>query len=211
MRDNACASLSYILILVLTSLVAYSCAGPLGVVRGRYNDELAGGTHEARVYSGIEERLSVIATYRGASFKEAYSDYYATSFGLTDEEKARLHEKDRADIARYNEFLLSVHTSEPRLNNFDAKDSPWKIYLIDSSGGKISPLSVKRVERGDALRGAFFPYIDLWSTAYVLRFPAYIGDGKTPFPARDATFIKLSIRSVLGMVELKWPLKSKQP
>jgi len=200
-----------IFILFLLSMTAISCAGPIAVSRGRYNGELRRWTREARLYSGFEERLSVVATYRGPSFKSAYSDYYARSFALSDSQKAGLLRKDRQALGQYSEFLLSVHTSEARLNNLDSKKSPWKIYLSDSNGTRAEPLSVVKVERSDPVRGEFFPYIDLWSTAYVLRFPRHIGPDGTVLPSRDAAFIKLTISSVLGQVELKWPLGIQRP
>ncbi len=208
MKRSPGAGLAYLLILVLASMTAYSCAGPIAVSRGRYNDELRRWTREAKVYSSLEERLSVVATYRGPSFKSAYSDYYARSFGLSDTEKSRLMAKDKTEEAQYSEFLISVHTSEARLNNLDSKKSPWKIYLSDSSGRRCEPLSILKVDRADPVRGAFFPYIDLWSTAYVLRFPRYPEPGKAPVPAEDSTYLKLTISSVLGEVVLEWPLKA---
>lgn len=200
--------LKYLLILVFLSLAAYSCAGPIAVTRGRYNDELHRWTQEAKAFSSLEERLSVVATYRGADFKRAYREYYAESFGITASQRARLLAKDKAALGKYSEFLLSVHTSEVSLNNLDTKKTPWKIYLFDSTGRRSEPLSITRVDRADPVRGAFFPYIDLWSTAYVLRFPIYPEPGKAPLPAFDAKYIKLTIASILGRVELKWPLST---
>ncbi len=199
--------LSSLLILVLASMTLSSCAGPVAISRGRYNDELQRWTEEAKIYSSLEERISVIATYRGAAFKSAYRDYYALSFGLTDDEKSRLRTSDNLAVDRYSEFLLSVHTSEARLNNLDSKKSSWKISLSDSNGQRTRPLSIERVDRADPVRGELFPYIDLWSTAYVLRFPRYTESGKSLIPATDSTFMKLTISSVLGEVELKWDLE----
>ncbi len=211
MKGCSRAGYTYIFILFLLSMTAFSCAGPIAASRGRYNGELQRWTREASLYSGFEERLSVVATYRGPSFKSAYSDYYARSFSLSDSQKAGLLLKDRQALNKYNEFLLSVHTSEARLNNLESKKSPWKIYLSDSSGTRAEPVSIDKVERADPVRGEFFPYIDLWSTAYVLRFPRHAGPGSTALPAEDAAFIKLTISSVLGQVELKWPHEAQRP
>jgi len=210
MNHTHIRGLKYFLILILLSMTAYSCAGPIAAARGRYNDELHRWTQEAKAFSSLEERLSVVATYRGADFKRAYREYYAKSFGLTDSEKARLLEKDKAALGKYSEFLLSVHTSEASLNNLDTKKSPWKIYLLDSTGERTEPLSITRVDRADPVRGAFFPYIDLWSTAYVVRFPIYPEPGKGPLPALNAGYIRLTIESILGRVELKWPLSTSK-
>jgi len=206
MKHTSIRGLKYLLILIFVSMTAYSCAGPIAVARGRYNGELHRWTQEAKAFSSLEERLSVVATYRGADFKRAYREYYAESFGLSASERADLRAKDKAALGKYSEFLLSVHTSEVSLNNLDTKKSPWKIYLFDSTGARCEPLSITRVDRADPVRGAFFPYIDLWSTAYVVRFPRYPEPGKAPFPALNARYIKLAISSILGRVELKWPL-----
>jgi len=211
MKGCSRTGFTHIIILFLFSMMAFSCAGPVAVSRGRYNGELRRWTREASLYRGLDERLSVVATYRGSSFKSAYSDYYARSFALSDSQKAGLLVKDREALNQYSEFLLSVHTSEARLNNLDSKKSPWKIYLSDSTGTRTEPLSIDKVERADPVRGEFFPYIDLWSTAYVLRFPRFIGPDRTALPSGDAAFIKLTISSVLGQVELKWPLDAQGP
>jgi len=211
MKGCSRAGFIKIFIFFLLSMTAFSCAGPIAVSKGRYNGELRRWTREASLYSGLEERLSVVATYRGSSFKNAYSDYYARSFALSDSQKAGLLAKDKQALNQYSEFLLSVHTSEARLNNLDSKKSPWKIYLSDSRGTRTEPLSIVKVERADPVRGEFFPYIDLWSTAYVLRFPRHIVPGRTALPSRDAAFIKLTISSVLGQVELKWRPDAQRP
>ena len=187
-------------------MLVSSCAGPSASTRLRYNDELTRWTRSAKVYSGMEERLSLMATYRSPAFRDAYRDFYASSFGLTDKERARLAKEDQRADEQYTEFFVSVHTSEDEYNNLDVKGSSWKIYLADSTGKRVEPISVERLVRADPLRSEFFPYIDLWSTAYVLRFPRHLAGGAATLPAADAAYIKLVVTSVLGRVEIKWNL-----
>ncbi len=184
-------------------VLASSCAGPMATARLRYDSELARWTRRAHLYNGMEERLALVATYRGAAFREAYRDYYALSFGLTEKDRARLQKEDQMAGRKYSEFFLSVHTSEEAYNNLEARGSPWRIYLVDSTGKRVEPLSIDRLERIDPLRAEFFPYVDLWSTAYVLRFPYQGGKG---VPSENASYIKLVIKSVLGEVEMTWDL-----
>jgi len=194
------------LTLFLLALLLASCAGPMTGARRRYNVELKRWTREAKLFNGLEERLSVVATYRGPSFKSAYRDYYARSFGLSDKDRARMLATDKRAAKEYSEFFLSVHTSEAALNNLDAEDSAWRIFLSDDRGTKTEPLSITRLVRADPLRGEFFPYLDLWSAAYVVRFPRLSVPGNVPLPALGATTLNLTIKSVLGSVEMTWPL-----
>jgi len=196
----------YLPLLALVLLAVSSCAGPGATARDRYNDKLRTWTREAKVFKGVEERLGVVATYRAPAFREAYSEYYARSFDLTGREKDRLQKADREAAKTYTEFFLSVHTSLESMNNLDDENSSWKIYIEDSRGNRAGPVYIKRLLRKDPVRGEFFPYIDLWSTAYVVRFPRRVDEGAAPIPAEDSTYLKLVMSSVLGHVEMKWPL-----
>ncbi len=191
-------------------VLASSCAGPMASARLRYTDELRRWTRSAKVYSGIEERLSLVATYRSPAFRDAYRDLYVRSFGLTEKERARLVSEDKRAEKEYAEFFVSVHASEDEYNSLDTADSPWNIYLADSTGARVEPLSVERLVRADPLRSEFFPYVDLWSTAYVLRFPRRVQGTGAAFPARDAAYIKLVVTSVLGRMEMRWDLGPKE-
>jgi hypothetical protein len=210
MRKRSGHALFLVPALLMLMVLASSCAGPMAASRLRYSDELTRWTRSAKVYSGIEERLSLVATYRSPAFRDAYRDFYTRSFGLTDKERARLVREDKRADEQYTEFFISVHTSEDEYNNLDVTDSPWKIYLADSTGRRVEPMSVERLVRADPLRSEFFPYVDLWSTAYVLRFPRHVADGEATFPAADAAYIKLVVTSVLGRVEMKWDLSPRQ-
>ena len=191
----------------LALLVLSSCAGPLATVRGRYNSELNRWTRSARIYRGVDVSLSVVATYRSPSFRRAYAEYYAESFDLSASEKARLMEEESTRGGSFTEFFLSVHAAEEALNDLDAPDSSWKVYLEDDRGRRTAPAFIRRLRGRDPVRAEFFPYLDLWSTAYEIGFPLRGAGPSAGLPAPDSGHLRLVLASVLGRVELSWPIE----
>ncbi len=155
-----------------------------------------------KAYEGFESRLYVNATYKGEEFRKAYIAKYSADYGLGPERSQALLERELEQVQAYNEFFFTAYTPDEELNDFHRKDSVWQVYLEDGQGNKVRPVSISRIENSEALMRDYFPYYDLWSRAYLARFPKYSENGQEiPGPSGA---MKLSITGAMGKGELLW-------
>lgn len=211
-------SMRHIPLFVFLSVVALmaGCASKKEVVRqeppvkareAEYSDALNKRTRSIKIYEGFDARLYLSATYKDAAFREAYINRYAASVQMDDAYKKTLLEREAEEAERTNEFFFSAYTPEERWNDFDQRDSLWRLFLEDNTGKKLTPISVKKIDRSDPLLREMFPYMDLWSQGYIVRFPRYSDTGVDPVPGKASTFLKITVTGILGKGEITWKLK----
>lgn len=183
-------------------LLTAGCGGVKGAAGDGYFKTLDRWSRGQKVYQGLEARLYLNATYKTADFRRAYIDRYAASYGLGAEHAKAMMEREAGQAEAYNEFFLTAFTPEEGINDLDRKDSVWQIYLEDAAGNRAKPLSVASVEGSETVMREFFPYFDLWSRAYVLRFPKYADAGVEMDPEKGP--VKLIVTGIMGRGELEW-------
>lgn len=172
-----------------------------------YFDELKKWTSGKKIYEGVESRLYITATYKTEEFRKAYIERYAKSYELDESYKKALLERETDQAEKYNEFFFTAYTPEYRWNDFNRPDSVWKLYLEDSEGNSLKPISITKVDGSDPIIREFFPYFDLWSYGYIVRFPKYSETGTEPIPGPGTKNLKLIVTGVLAKGELEWRLK----
>lgn len=164
-------------------------------------------TRHEKVIDHLESKLFVYATYKSLALREAYIDEYAKRYKMYDHQKDRLAKSEMEMDEKFNEFFIAVYTPEDRWNDFNTSESIWKIYLEDEKGDRVSPIEIKKVDVNSPLIREFYPYLDLWSSGYVIRFPKYMAGGKESLPGKDANYFRLIITGVVGSAVLEWQLK----
>jgi len=93
-------------------------------------------------------------------------------------------------------FFVSLYTKED-LKEFSLySDSVWKAYLVDANGVEVPAESVQVVSITPTER-VFYPYLDRWNKAYMVKFPA-VELGEKP---------QLVLRSIVAESKLKWKIK----
>ena len=198
------------LYLLFPALILFTFSGCASVdkeYRPPYKEMLKEWTRTEKVYDGLDLLLSVNATYKTEDFRSSYVDRYIEAYQLEDGSKETMAARETEEAELYNEFFLSVTTPDKSLNDFDSKDSVWKLYLEDGTGVKLSTVSIKRIETKNAMTSALFPYIDVWSIGYIVRFPKYSASGTEPIPNAKSRYMRLTVVGMLGNGELKWKLK----
>ncbi len=188
-------------------LVLSACAANKGVVKPEYSEEIDNWTRTVKVFEGFEARLYLSATYKSPSFREAYADRYAESYGLTESHRAALIERETEQGDKYNEFFFTAYTPVDEWNDFEKKESVWRLYLEDDAGARLTPVSITKLDSSDPVLRKFFPYFDLWSSAYIVKFPKYADAGTEPIPGPDTAFMRLIATGVIGKGQLEWRLK----
>lgn len=171
-----------------------------------YYDTLNQWTKSQRIYEGLESRLYVHATYKSMVWRKAYIDEYARRYRLSEDLKEAMLFRELEIYRLYNEFFISAYTPTDEWNDFDKKDSIWKLYLTDEVTGRLDAVEIKKIDSKDPLHREFFPFLDAWSSGYVVRFPRYDSKGAGPVGEDESNALTLIIGGVKGRGELKWQL-----
>lgn len=194
--------------LAFVSAALYGCAADNASVRhADYRSELDRWTAAKEITRGFELRLAMKGTFKSLPFREAYVDQYVKSYKLDAAQRALLLARQSEDYEKYNEFFISVFTSDMRWNDLDAKGSIWRLYLEDDKGVRLLPISIKKVDRSDPVLRELYPYFDPWSAGYAVIFPKYSETGSEPVPNKDAKYVKLIVTGLPGEAELVWQMK----
>ena len=171
---------------------------------GQYKASLTDWSREARIYRGLGVELIATATFKSSKFRDAYSNEYARTYKLTGSEKTKLLKDQKNAALAYNDFLLAAYVPDKKLNDFNKKDSIWKIYLTVGKGGLLKPLEIRKIKKVDAVITHFFPYITPWESVYLVRFPVISPAAGKSMIDGGAEHIKLIITGVLGSAEMVW-------
>lgn len=166
---------------IAVGVLVSGCAAP-GPTRGvqdetaaapqAYERALEHFTESGKVYTDLETRLLLTATYRGWSLREAYVDYYARVTALDPDKTAELLREERRQWEIYHEVVFLAYTPHTRNMDFDDPDSTWQMYLYDSSDNRTEPVVVRRLDGTTKALGVFYPYMDTsYGRVYVARFP----------------------------------------
>jgi hypothetical protein len=170
-----------------------------------YQEVLARYTSHRELYALFDTRMLAAVTYQALVFREAR----VRRLGLFQAQPAELVAKNLADeeaeASQYHDFFLGAHLNEYRYDDFDRKDSIWRIALV-TPAGELVPSSVERIGRSNLNLRAFYPYLDDFWVAYRIRFPRVTASGAPVVPG-DASTLVLRVASVLGKADFVFPTR----
>ncbi|MDL1967257.1 MAG: hypothetical protein LWW97_01580 [Deltaproteobacteria bacterium] len=169
-----------------------------------YKAVLMKWTNEARIYRGLDLELMTSATFKSPEFREAYANEYVRTYNLSGEEKEKLIKDQKQASLIYNDFIMSAYVPDKKWNDFNKKDSIWKIYLNAGNETKIIPIEIRKIKKIDAVLTHFFPYINTWESIYFVRFPVKVRGTDKNIIDDTCSNIKIIITSVLGTTEMVW-------
>jgi hypothetical protein len=171
--------------------------GAWGVARHRY-------TAHAKLYDGFTTRAFATAVYQAPEVRVARIARVASWRGLPVEERERMVKEERADLDRYEEFLLALFTTDRSNNDLDTPRSIWRTTLEPvGEMGELVPTRIEQV-RVDATVRMLYPEIGDFDTVYRVRFPRWPGE---PLPGRPFTLV---LASALGRIELEFTTPVQQ-
>ena len=168
-------------------------------------------SREARIYRGLDVELIAAATFKSAEFREAYADEYARVFLLTETEKNKLVHDQQAAAAVYHDFLMAAFIPNKKWNDFDKKDSVWKVYLALDGQRQLEALEIRRVKRVNAEISHFYPFITPWKFVYRIRFPQTYPGTDEPVINANTEMVSLVITGVQGTTTMQWELDQAVP
>lgn len=204
---NAMRARHCLCIVFAAAIFFAGCSGVSPVREPEYSDVLSEWTRSAKVFDGLDAKLSITATYKEESFSTAYLKRYLKAFKMDDNYADALFKREKDEVERYNEFFVAVYTPDESWNDLAKQNSIWRLYLEDDTGARLTPVSITQVDRDDILVREFFPYFDMWSTAYRVKFPKYSDVGAEPIPNASTNYLKLTVTGIMGEGTLEWRLK----
>jgi hypothetical protein len=168
-----------------------------------YQETLERYTDHAEVYELLNTRMFTAITYQSWPFRQARVRRMAVFQALPQPVVERNLAAERSAFEQFHEFFLGVHMNYYRYDDFDRRNSIWRIALVTESGETL-PSSIERIGRTDLNLRAYYPYLDDFWVAYRVRFPRQTAGGEPVIPAGTSRFM-VRIASTLGKAELHFP------
>lgn len=135
-----------------------------------YDKALERWSTEDKVYQALETRIIVDATWKSGAFREAYVGEYARRYLLSEGERDSMLKKELDAASTYQEFFFAAYTDESRTNDFNKRNTIWRVRLFDDKGGFTDPLVISKQKDDDPVLHAFFPYFSIWKHGYDVKF-----------------------------------------
>ncbi|MBF0226901.1 MAG: hypothetical protein HQK76_15755 [Desulfobacterales bacterium] len=168
-----------------------------------YSESLGKWTKKIKIYNDLDTELIAEATYKSKEFRTAYNELYSKVYKLDSAEKNKIINDQIVASEISNEFILSAYIPNEKLNDFNKKDSIWKIYLCKNGDeNKIEPVEIREIRKKEEFIKFFYTYTSPWKKIYIIRFPIYYP--KTEKKIIENSPFKLIITSVLGSGEMIW-------
>lgn len=178
--------------------------GPREYVGADYEAILKRWTRQDRLYSfqGVDDVLSVNATFESWEFRWAYVIRYAEDYRLTIEQRRELLAGALTDSREHHQFYVALYGNRYDEADLTREKPAWVVRLVDDKGHVTAPEQIVAIKRPGVLEKTYFPYTNVWRQAFRLRFPAKTELG--PTIASDAGLIALRFSGPLGNLELHW-------
>jgi hypothetical protein len=205
--------------LILTLLLAgcRTLPFPDPHLEGEYGMALKRWTRTVAVYSGLETRAFVRMVYLSPEFVTVQAQEISRMRAELPDQAAvtreRLREENKAPT-----FYAVVYMPDHTANDWNEPASVWRIAL-NLGEGERAPDRIVRYDRPfNAETRALYPYLDEYSTAYVIRFPepsaptqeTTATTAQVPAPRPLESFIPAEahvvVASALGRMTFNWRL-----
>jgi len=169
---------------------------------GEYGDSLKKWTRTVTLYSGLEARAFVRVVYLSPQFVNIQAQEISRM-------RAELPDQAEQTLARMRQeyrqpsFFAVAYFPDKTANDWNEPQSVWRI-AVNVGMGERAPDRIVRYDRPfNAEQRALYPYLDEYSTAYQLRFPA---QEAPPASAQQVTSqeIYLVVAGALGAMRFDW-------
>ena len=171
-----------------------------------YSSVYESWTRHAKLWREVGTVIEAWATYKSWDFRQAYVSYYASVYDLSDSDRATLL-RSQPDASRAShEFHVAVQMTTDKWNDLERKNSPWRVTLLDASGGELGPTSIQTVKLPELYESQFYPSRTEFTRTYEISF-ARTGSGGQPFSGPASGRLILRFASPVGRIELVWDAK----
>ena len=182
--------------------------GPREYVATDYQTVLKKWTREKQLilFSDLEDKLTVTATYESWDFRWAYVVRYAADYRLTVEQRRELLDRTLHETEDTHEFYVALYGTNWRWTDISRPTSAWIVRLIDDQGTETAPAKIEPIVKPGPIERVYFPYTNVWRHAFRIRFPRVSGDGR-PTISPNARWFGLRFAGAEGNEELHWDIE----
>ena len=168
-----------------------------------YGDVYERWTRHDFVMKDVEKAMEVWATFKSWDFREAYIERYASTYSLSEADRAKLRAGQLTALHDAYEFNVTAQSANYKWNDLEKANSPWRVTLLDALGHELplETVTIKVQKLPDAYEREFFPAKTPFSKTYNVRF---VPPPDTDFVGLKSGSIILRIASPLGRIELTW-------
>jgi len=156
----------------------------------------------------LSEILHVTATFESWEFRWAYVVRYAADHSFSTEERTRLLEETLEDARQRHRFFVTLGGPLWREFDLSARESDWRVLLVDATGRHVEPGELTKISRPSADQRVYFPTISRHRHTFRIAFPSVHPDGTPTIPA-DSDHVLLRFASARGTVNLRWELEAR--
>ncbi len=145
-------------------------------------------TRTAKAYDQLDDIAFATATYQSPAVRKARVDRLAEWRGSLPAERQAALDRETAEAAEGEEFLLAFFTDDRRANDLASDHSTWRVALVVNGNEQALPSKVSLVKRDPTIL-ALYPWITEFDTLYRVRFPKFPGEkplAELPFQVRIA-------------------------
>ena len=159
-------------------------------------------TRSGRITKTFDMVLDASATFKSWDFRQAYIAKFVEAYKITGRERDTMSDRELSDARQTYEVFFSAATSKYEWTDFSEKNSIWRVKLLDDKQREVRPIEIKRVKDPHAHLETFFPYVQMFSRQYLIRFPQTL-DGQ-PLLTPDTKYFVLRFAGPLGTLDLRW-------
>jgi hypothetical protein len=163
-------------------------------------------TRHNKLVRDIGTVIELWGTYKSADFRQAYVAEYGEVYGLAQADRTSLRQAQLEAARAVYEFHVTAQSTSYKWNDFEKKDSPWKLTLIDGDGAELSPRSIEVKRFPEIYEMRFFPARTDFSRTYVVKFArsgGTEGEAKS-FVGPGTGRLTLRVAGPLGSTDLTW-------
>jgi hypothetical protein len=194
---------------LLAAALSFGCRTlpfPEPNLEGEYGKVLRSWARQQAVYQGLETRAFTQVIYLARPLVDVQAVMISSLRAEPAPARERTLERMRRETAAPT-FFVVMRTPDRNWNDLESKTSVWRI-AVDFGAGEFEPEKVERLERPfSAELQKLYPYLDEYSVAYVVHFPAaaaapVAGSTTPPMPA-------MVIAGVLGAMRFNWTVPAQ--
>ena len=173
-------------------------------LEGEYGQTLKKWTRSVPLYAGLETRAFVRVVYLSPEFVTAQAKMISMMRAEMPDQAAHTLAHLR-DEYRQPTFFAIAYIPDKTANDLNEPNSVWRIAL-KLGAGEQAPEKIERFERPfNAELRALYPYLDEYSTAYLIRFPAVANASpQRSMEASNPQEVHLVIAGALGRMTFQW-------
>ena len=173
-----------------------------------YKTVLAKWTRADKVYKALDNKIFLRGTFHTPEFRRAFAARFPDIYGVGGDITRRELVELGGEVEEHYNFLLSVHTPDRDWNDFEQKDSIWRISLVNDQGVDVDATEIRPIKIDANLRQVY-PYVTRFDRLYLVRFPLADALDRVLLTP-DTAGMQLRAASALGVAELSWEFERLQ-